>query len=153
MSVMKIRRPVRTMGALTVASGGITATTGSITAADGTVSFTTGGGVDNFVKTHNATTGALNNFGINVIQSGTGTDTWTLGAPTIGVEMSIYCTAATSSNKATVTLTSDSSLHSSSGSTALETITFEDGNDGITLVGVSAAKWYVKSSIGAPVIT
>lgn len=102
-----------------------------------------------------ATTAAtvLSNYGVSSVarksSAGASTQLYTLAAPTaVGLQKTIFAIDAGSTRTCRVTLVSGS-FHSSGNTTTLTKLTFNAGNDCVTLLSVSTAKWLITANVGS----
>ena len=168
MGVHKIHRDLNVRGsiqcstALTVDSGGLTLTAGGLTlTADnllvsaGTITQTVGnmavtaGGVDVPVSVGTTAT-ALVNYGLSIIgtTSSTGAKTYTLAAPTIGVEKFIDIQYG-SSVRAHKLRASSAGAVTFDGTNHIMTVTTAgDGSIGMHMIGATVTRWTILGTRG-----
>lgn len=94
------------------------------------------------------------NYGQTIVQSTATLKTFKLAAPVKGVEKQIFCTQATTSLLAKVTLTGGASFFAAVGSgSTLKSVKFNHPNQSISLMGISSVRWGITGTNNSPTLS
>lgn len=104
------------------------------------------------IKTESTGT-ALQNYGNSLVKSTVSNRKYTMNAPTVGVQKTIWCTQCTTAQIAQVVFTGATIFPAVGSGSTIHSVKFNHPNQSISLMGLSSNRWGVLGSNNSPVMS